>query len=157
MQAPLPNGVLGIYETHLPVSDLQRSIAFYRDKVGLTLGAEFPDRGIAFLWAGDKRTGMLGLWSAGLGPLRMTLHFAFRCDKAMILAACDRLSSSGITPLGFNGEPVSEPIVHGWMPALAIYFADPDGHSIEFLHVLDDPPDLSFGVGPWSSWLARPA
>ncbi len=155
MPSTLNTSILGIYETHLPVSDLQRSIAFYRDKVGLTLAAEFPERGIAFFWAGGKDAGMLGLWSAGVGPLRMTLHFAFRCPKDTVLNACRTLTESGVTPLGFNGEPSNEPVVHGWMPGLAVYFSDPDGHSIEFLHVLDAAPDPSFGVKPYSSWLAR--
>jgi lactoylglutathione lyase len=148
--------ILGIYETHLPVSDLQRSIAFYRDTLGLTLAAEFPEREIAFLWTGDKASGMLGLWAAGAGPLRMVLHFAFRCDKQTLLDACQRLSDLGIAPLGFHGEPVTEPVVHGWMPALSVYFSDPDGHSVEFLHVLEDAPDPGFGLRPYSDWHARP-
>jgi lactoylglutathione lyase len=156
MPSPLNPGILGIYETHLPVSDLPRSIAFYRDKLDLTLAAEFSERGIAFFWAGGKDAGMLGLWSAGAGPLRMVLHFAFRCTKDAVLDACRSLTKAGITPLGFHGEPVTEPVVHGWMPALAVYFNDPDGHSIEFLHVLDDTPEPGFGVGSYSDWLARP-
>jgi lactoylglutathione lyase len=155
MPTSLTNAILGIYETHLPVADLHRSIAFYRDKIGLTLAAEFPERGIAFFWAGGKETGMLGLWSAGAGPLRMTLHFAFRCDKDTVLDACRRLAESAITPLGFYNEPVTEPVVHGWMPAVSVYFNDPDGHSIEFLHVLTETPDPGFGVRPYSDWLKR--
>ncbi|MGO8655519.1 VOC family protein, partial [Rhizobium ruizarguesonis] len=60
-----------------------------------------------------------------------------------------------VEPLGFAGEPVTEPVVLGWMPALSIYFKDPDGHSIEFINVLDDIPDRSFGVRPFSAWQAR--
>jgi lactoylglutathione lyase len=149
------NRIQGIYETHLPVSDLQRAVEFYRDTLGLTLAAEFPERGIAFLWTGDKQSGMLGLWAAGSSPHRMVLHFAFRCDRDCVLGACDGLKEHGIQPQGFNGEPVTEPVVHGWMPALAVYFTDPDGHSIEFLHVMDGPADPTFGVGPYSKWLAR--
>jgi lactoylglutathione lyase len=156
MTPDLPKAPAGIYETHLPVSDLQRSITFYRDALGLTLAAEFPERGIAFLWTGDKHAGMLGLWAAGSAPLRMTLHFAFRCDRNTVLQACQTLTDRGIAPLGFHGEPVTQPVVHGWMPALAVYFTDPDGHSIEFLHVLDDAPDPAFGVGAYSNWLSRP-
>jgi lactoylglutathione lyase len=155
--SPAPShGILGIYETHLPVSDLPRAIAFYRDTLGLTLGAEFPERGIAFLWTGDKHSGMLGLWAAGSAPLRMVLHLAFRCDRETVLDACRRPTERGVAPLGFHGEPVTQPVVHGWMPALAVYFTDPDGHFIEFLHVLDDAPDPAFGVGTYSDWLTRP-
>jgi lactoylglutathione lyase len=41
------------------------------------------------------------------------------------------------------------------MPALSIYFKDPDGHSIEFISVLDADPDRSFGVRPFSEWQAQ--
>jgi lactoylglutathione lyase len=41
------------------------------------------------------------------------------------------------------------------MPAIAVYFKDPDGHSIEFIHVLDEAPDPGFGTGPLPKWRAR--
>lgn len=152
---PIANGISGIYETHLPVQDLDRSIAFYRDALGLTLARRISERNIAFLWAGTPETGMLGLWGAGAAPLRMTLHFAFRAAFDAVLTAPGTLSAQGITPLGFDGEPISEPVVIGWMPALSIYFKDPDGHSIEMLHKLNDTPDPNFGTGPWSDWQTR--
>ncbi|HXM56067.1 MAG TPA: VOC family protein, partial [Candidatus Dormibacteraeota bacterium] len=37
--------VRGLFETHLTVSDLERSVAFYRDVVGLPLALEVPSRG----------------------------------------------------------------------------------------------------------------
>lgn len=147
--------IQGIYETHLPVRDLQRSVAFYRDRIGLELATEIPERKVAFLFAGGKHSGMLGLWQSGSGPQRMVLHFAFRATKRAVLQSCDRLGAVGIVPLGFSGEPVSEPVVIGWMPALSIYFKDPDGHSIELLHVLDETPDPGFGVGAYSAWRNR--
>ena len=48
---PEPLPVIGLFETHLTVSDLQRSVAFYRDVVGLPLALELPGRGAAFFWA----------------------------------------------------------------------------------------------------------
>jgi lactoylglutathione lyase len=146
------HGILGVYETHLPVKDLSRSVSFYQDKLGLELAATFPERDIAFFWVGGKNQGMLGLWDCGSAPMSMTLHFAFRVEKATILSSCQRLAAAGIAPLGFNGEPVNEPVVIGWMPALSIYFKDPDGHSIEMLHMLDQPADPSFGVKSYSDW-----
>lgn len=151
----IAEGLTGIYETHLPVSDLRRSIAFYRDRLGLTLASQTPDRGIAFFWVGAPDAGMLGLWQGVQGPLAMVLHCAFRAPKAVVLDAPETLAAAGIAPLGFNGESVDEPVVIGWMPALSLYFKDPDGHSLELLHKLPDPPDAAFGVQPWSAWRAR--
>ena len=48
MNEPIP--VQGLFETHLSVSDLDRSIAFYRDVVGLPLALDMSERGAAFLW-----------------------------------------------------------------------------------------------------------
>ena len=70
-------GVRGLFEAHLTVTDLARSVAFYRDVVGLSLAFEAPERGAAFLWAGDRGTSMLGLWSLDSVPVGLTLHVAF--------------------------------------------------------------------------------
>ncbi len=147
--------ISGIYETHLSVADLPRAVAFYRDVIGLELAHEVPARGIAFFWVGGRDQGMLGLWQGGHGPLRMVGHFAFRMAHDGVLAAPDMLLAKGVQPLGFHGEPATEPVVLGWMPAVSVYFKDPDGHSIEFIHVLPDTPDPGFGVGAWSAWQAR--
>ena len=147
--------ITGIYETHLPVRSLDRSIPFYRDKLGLTLATLIPERKIAFFWVGDKTQSMLGLWEAGSAPLHMVLHFAFRMPLEHVLTAPARLSAQGITPRGFDGTPVDEPDVIGWMPAASVYFKDPDGHSLEVISVLDAAPDADFGVAPYSDWQAR--
>ncbi len=140
-------GILAVYETHLPVFDLARSVAFYRDVIGLTLAREMTARNVALFWVGDKTTGMLGLWGTGSGPLRMVQHFAFRMGLDDVIAAVDRLRALDVTPLGFNGEQVDEPVVIGWMPSVSIYFKDPDGNSIEFIAALDMPADADFGIG----------
>jgi lactoylglutathione lyase len=74
--------VYGLFETHLIVSDLQCSIRFYRDIIGLELAHQVSERNAAFFWIGDhsspsSRRSMLGLWSVGTAPLGLNLHVAF--------------------------------------------------------------------------------
>lgn len=155
-EPPMPR-INGLYETHLTVADLPRSIGFYRDIVGLELATVVEERGIAFFWVDGRNSGMLGLWAAGRGPLKMRLHIAFRLTLDGVLASAAALKANGVQPLGFHGEPADEPVVIGWMPAVSQYFADPDGHSLEFISVLDEGPDPGFGTRSYSEWLARPA
>src|SRR4051794_23698702 len=106
--------VNGLFETHLTVSDLGRSVTFYRDVVGLQLAYEVPERGAAFFWAGDPGESMIGLWSIGSSPTGLNLHVAFRCSLEGVLGACDELQSKGIPPLSFFGEETTEPSVIAW-------------------------------------------
>ena len=151
--------IIGLFETHLTVSNLQRSIIFYRDIVGLHLALEVSERGAAFFWIGDpsysSRRSMLGLWSIGTSPIGLTLHVTFEVAEINdLLDAPKRLKDQGIIPLSFFGIESIEPSVIGWMPAAAIYFRDPDGHMMEYLSILDDEvprPDL--GIVSWSEWI----
>ena len=40
-------------------------------------------------------------------------------------------------------------------PAASVYFQDPDGHQLEFLCMLPDPPQPELGVVAWSRWQRR--
>ena len=142
----------GLFETHLTVSDLSRSVAFYRDVAGLSLALEAPERGAAFFWIGGPGEAMLGLWSLGSAPIGLALHVAFKASLDDVLGACDRLRSLGVTPLSFFATEANEPSVIGWMPAAAVYFRDPDGHLLEYLAILDEPPRPDRGILPWSQW-----
>jgi lactoylglutathione lyase len=150
VSAPVRPG--GLFEAHLTVADLDRSIAFYRDVVGLTPAYEVPGGDAAFLWIGEPGESMLGLWPLGSAPLALSLHVAFRALLDDVLGACDRLGSLGVAPLSFFGSETSEPTVIGWMPAAAVYFRDPDGHLLELLAMLDGEPRPELGIVPWSRW-----
>jgi lactoylglutathione lyase len=142
----------GLFETHLTVSDLSRSVAFYRDVVGLQTAYEIPERGAAFMWIGPPREAMLGLWSIGSSPIGLLLHIAFKSSLDSVLGACDGLREKNVTPLSFFATETTEPSVIGWMPAAAVYFRDPDGHLIEYLAMLDEPPRPEVGIVSWSDW-----
>jgi lactoylglutathione lyase len=77
--------VRGLFESHLPVSDLSRSVAFYRDIVGLRVALEVPERGAAFFWCGPPGKTMLGLWSLGSMPMGLSLHIAFDVELEHVL------------------------------------------------------------------------
>lgn len=51
--------IKGLYEAHLPVSDLKQSVLFYKE-LGLELDHIVDDK-IAFLWI-EKDKSWLGLW-----------------------------------------------------------------------------------------------
>jgi len=142
--------VRGLFETHLTVSDMAGSVAFYRDVVGLPVALELPERGAVFHWIGRPGQAMLGLWSIGSAPMNMQLHIAFEMDLKDVLAAPARLRAQGVEPLSFFGEPAEEPSYIGWMPAAAVYFRDPSGHMLEYLAMLDEEPRPELGITRWS-------
>ena len=107
MTEPIP--VRRLFETHLTVSDLPRSISFYRNVVGLELAFEPSERNVAFLWIGESGKSMLGLWSLGTAPLGLTLHLAFDVALKELLDAPKRLKTKGIKPLSFSGVETTEP------------------------------------------------
>ena len=149
-----PTPVRGLFETHLTVRDVPRSVEFYRDVVGLPVALELPERNAAFLWIGDRGRSMLGLWGIGSAVNSMTLLIAFDVALDDVLAAPARLRARGVAPLGFFGADTDEPDVLGWMPAAAVYFEDPDGHLLEYLAMLAEPPRPDAGIVPWSKWSA---
>jgi lactoylglutathione lyase len=141
-----------LFETHLTVTDLDRSVRFYKDLLGLPLAHTFPKPRVAFFWIGSPGQAMLGLWETGAAPQRMSLHVAFQVSLDAVLASPHALRKAGIAPLDFNCNPTDEPVVLAWMPAAAVYFRDPDGNLLEFLSMLPQEPKPDLGIVPWSSW-----
>ena len=96
---------------------------------------------------------MLGLWgpTTTRGGDPHPCHFAIAIPLPDLLVAGKRLNDLGISTRNFAGEETTEPSVIGWMPSAQLYFRDPDGHSLEFITLLDDPPDPGF-IGPLSAW-----
>ncbi len=142
----------GLFEAHITVRDVQRSVAFYRDVVGLELGIAQPERPAAFFWVGGRGRSMMGIFGIGSGALAKQHHVAFQVKLEDVLAAPQRLRSAGITPFGGRREPIDEPIVFPWMPAASVFFDDPDGNILEYIAMLPDPPRPEPGPVSWSEW-----
>ena len=145
--------VMHLYETHLPVQNTEASQAFYIDVVSLEFAYRDPTRDVVFMWIGSSRRSMLGLWgpSTTRGSDFHKCHFAIALSLPELLTSGKRLAASGIACQNFLGEETHVPSVIGWMPSAQLYFRDPDGHSVEFISLLDDSPDPTF-IGPLCSW-----
>jgi lactoylglutathione lyase len=148
--------MMHLYETHLPVASTEIAKDFYTQIVGLHFAYRDPGRDIVFLWADSKENGMIGLWGPNTAYGKETgiarkCHVAFAVSFDQLLATIEKLSEHGIETFGFGGHKTREPTVIGWMPSAQIYFRDPDGHVLEFISILPDPPHPSFN-GAYSAW-----
>ena len=134
------NMIKGLYETHLFVEDLDRSIDFYTNILGLKQCRYREQPKTAFFWIGKEKQAMLGLWEKPKEEIDIR-HFAFECDPDWILnESISFLKSHNLTFWNFLQDDKEQPMVFCWMPAIAIYFNDPDGHDLEFIGILPGDP-----------------
>ncbi|WFE49487.1 VOC family protein [Micromonospora sp. WMMD1155] len=134
-------GIHRLNHAVLYVSDLARSVAFYRDVLGFSLVAMTPDgfRGATFLQAPDSTNDHdLGLFEIGAAAGRSTAgrstvglyHLAWEVDTLDELAAtAERLAAAGAL-VGTSD--------HGTTKSL--YGQDPDGLEFEIVWLV--PADL---------------
>ena len=145
--------IKGLYETHLFVENLEVSIDFYKNILGLEQCYFGAKRRAAFFWIGNPKESMLGLWEKPKAEIDRR-HFAFRCDKEFILnEATGFLKEHGLNPFNFLNDGSDIPMVFAWIPAVAIYFDDPDGHHLEFIAVLDGKERPENGIISYEHWL----
>src|ERR1700758_5451555 len=100
--------VRDLFESHLNVVDLQRSMDFFGQALGLELAEVIWKRRVAFYWIGGRGNSMLGLWEVGPSPQRFILHIAFQPDLSALLSAPARLRAANVVPLDFDGAPTDE-------------------------------------------------
>jgi predicted enzyme related to lactoylglutathione lyase len=108
-------------QIHISVTDVERSVAFYRDVLGISHQFTVPGRPMAFFASGDVRL-YLGVPESPEFTSRCVLYF----NVDDIDAEVARLTGLGVS---FNDKPH---VVHRdgptelWMAGLT----DPDGHHI---------------------------
>lgn len=145
--------IKGLYETHLFVENLDISIAFYKNILGLQQCHYEQERRVAFFWIGKPKESMLGLWEKPKHEIDIR-HFAFRCEKEFILnESVNFLKMHNLEPYNFLKDGTERPMVFAWMPAIAIYFIDPDGHSLEFIAIIEGSPRPDLGVVSYEEWI----
>lgn len=144
--------IVRVFETHIHVRDLQRSMRFYEEVLGLELGMLDAQRQVAFYWVGGRNTSMLGLWQKPADEI-VSQHFAFEVPTARFDEAMEGVLHHGVAVYNFLRDGTSRPMVFAWMPALSIYFRDPDGHELEFIAPLPDAPRPAAGVVSREQWI----
>ena len=135
------NLIKGLYEAHLPVSNLNRSIEFYKG-----LGLEFDHKvedNLAFLWI-EKEKSWLGLWSTEKVEVEYhpsIRHIAFEVSIEGLKQSVEWLKKRGYEPRKAFGFEPTEPFVmpNSDFAHTKIHFNDPDGNSLEFICKLDNP------------------
>jgi catechol 2,3-dioxygenase-like lactoylglutathione lyase family enzyme len=112
---------MDLAQLHISVSDLERSVAFYRDVLGLDFLFEVPDQKMAFLQAGPVRIylGEAESPEQESHPLAYYRVDGVQKEYQRLLAAG---ASKGTPPHRVHSDETQEL----WMAAVA----DPDGHSV---------------------------
>ena len=146
--------IRGIYEAHLPVSDLTVSIPFY-EKLGMKLA--FQNESLAFLWIIEGES-WLGLWESDRVevPYHSSIrHVAFRIDPESLETVKKWLNERDIeVRTAFKMTPAEQPLVLPNFPHAhaAIYFDDPDGNSLELITFLETDPTAAFQMMSFANW-----
>ncbi|WDF01998.1 VOC family protein [Shouchella hunanensis] len=137
--------IKGLYEAHLPVSNIKQSIEFYVG-LGLELDHTLEDK-LAFLWI-VKNESWLGLWHTKEVHYEYhpsIRHIAFQVSLEDLMQSVNWLHTRGYKPReAFGFEPI-EPFVmpqKGYAHA-KIHFNDPDGNSLELICKLDNKRELT--------------
>src|SRR5690348_2891402 len=110
--------LLGISEVILVVADVERSVAFYRDVLGLPVD-NTENKKFGWFWAGppgkQQRIGITaGPLSYGAAHVKGPQHFAFGTERSRIPELKRALEAKGLE--------VEGPVEFKFWDALSIYF-----------------------------------
>ena len=126
------SNIRGLAEVVLMVRDLQASIAFYRDLLGLAIVSPEGFKGPVFLQAGGGRayiSNMIVLAPAkadtpAFAKPQALHHIGLELDPASFEAEVARLQGAGLE-VRFGKHPL--------YPSRTAYVTDPDGNEVELI------------------------
>jgi catechol 2,3-dioxygenase-like lactoylglutathione lyase family enzyme len=129
--------IRGLAEVVLTVQDMQASVAFYRDILGLRVVSPEGFKGPTFLQAGSGRayiasTIVLAPASPGTPPYakpQSLNHIGLEVDAASFDAEVARLQGLGLE-VRFGKHPL--------FPSRTAYVDDPDGNAVELICPLEE-------------------
>ena len=132
----------------VPVSDQDRALAFYTEKLGMRVITDSPfDGSQRWIELGIPRAETRLVLFATPGQEKMRggfMNISFMADDVAETARV--LAERGV-------EFVKGPEKADW-GTFAI-FKDPDGNQLEFICMLPDAPQSELGVLSWSDWRNR--
>ena len=146
--------IKGLYEAHLPVSNLEKSIEFYQK---LDLEIAYKQEKLVFFWI-DKGRSWLGLWETDKvnTPYHPSLrHVALQIDREDLQNIKGWLEDREIpisTSFGFPSEKQPLVLPNNPQAHAAIYFKDPDGNSIELIAPLRIDFEEEFKMMTYEEW-----
>ncbi|MFD3447101.1 VOC family protein [Microbacteriaceae bacterium 4G12] len=133
--------IQGLYESHLPVSNLQNSTQFYQ-KLGLKLA--WRDDNTAFFWIEEGKS-WLGLWEGKEYETQYhpsLRHIAFRVSYEDLKNSLTWLDSIQVEAVPFGNRKSIEPFIRPNQGNASVYFKDPDGNSLELMCYFEAPDEF---------------
>ncbi|KTD84012.1 VOC family protein [Paenibacillus etheri] len=133
--------IKGLYEAHLPVSNLEVSIEFY-ENLGLKMA--WRDEETAFFWMEEGRS-WIAIWEGKEAetPYHPSLrHIAFRVTYEDLKQSLQWLESIGVDAVPFRNRTSIEPFIRAYQGNASVYFNDPDGNSLELMCHVEVPEHL---------------
>jgi lactoylglutathione lyase len=122
-------------DVRLLVEDVPRSVAFYRDVVGLPVGLETAEEVYAEIKAGDAT---LGLYRRDLMQSVLGENASIGAPgSAVLILAVDDVDAEYERLTATGAQAVTKPHDQEAWGLRVCHFRDPDGHVIELNHPID--------------------
>jgi predicted enzyme related to lactoylglutathione lyase len=116
--------VTGVDFLSVPTTDLERSVAFYGDTLGLRNSVHMPERNYAEFETGTVTLSVVDPQKMGIGDFRANAnHVALHVED--VAAARAELEQRGVT---FMGDVFDTGVCH------MAFFTDPDGNALMLHH-----------------------